>query len=72
MIDRLTGQVILNSCLFTLLILIKRENCWSKLKEWLQTSKSRTYQELAQAIKLVSEKDITGWFTQCCYYVLSN
>lgn len=53
-----------------------RENCWSKLKECFRASESRTYQELdsslTEAINLVSDKDITNWFTHCCYYVPSN
>lgn len=52
------------------------ENCWSKLKEFLRTRESRTYQELdhsiTEAINSVTEKDIIGWFTHCCYYVPSN
>jgi len=52
------------------------ENCWSKLKEYLRSQESRTYEELNQAItesiKLVTDKDIIGWFTHCCYYVLPN
>lgn len=52
------------------------ENCWSKLKEYLRSQKSRTNQELDQAISkaidLVTEKDIIGWFTHCCYYVPLN
>jgi len=52
------------------------ENCWSKLKEYLRSQESRTNLELDQAISkaidLVTEKDIIGWFTHCCYYVSSN
>jgi transposase len=52
------------------------ENCWSKLKEFLRTRESRTYQELdraiTEAINSVTEKDIIGWFTHCCYYVPPN
>ena len=52
------------------------ENCWSKLKEYLKSQESRTNLELDQAISkaidLVTEKDIIGWFTHCCYYVSSN
>ncbi len=62
----------LNFCLLILLILIKRENCWSKIKEFLRAKESRTYTELDQAISeainLVTDKDIIGWFTHCCYY----
>ena len=52
------------------------ENCWSKLKEFLRKRESRTYQELdraiTEAINSVTEKDIVGWFTHCCYYVPPN
>lgn len=52
------------------------ENCWSKLKEFLRAKESRTYQELDssinEAINLVTDKDIIGWFTHCCYYVPPN
>jgi len=52
------------------------ENCWSKLKEYLRSQESRTNLELDQAISkaidLVTEKDIIGCFTHCCYYVSSN
>ena len=52
------------------------ENCWSKLKEYLRSRESRTYEELDQSItesiKLVTHKDIIGWFTHCCYYALPN
>jgi hypothetical protein len=52
--------------LLILLILIKCENCWSKLKEYLRIQKCRTNQKVAQAISkainLVTEKDIIGWF----------
>lgn len=52
------------------------ENCWSKLKEFLRTRESRTYQELdraiTEAINSVTEKDIVGWFTHRCYYVPPN
>ena len=52
------------------------ENCWSKLKEFLRSTDARTYQELdssiSEAINLITDKDIIGWFTHCCYYVPSN
>lgn len=52
------------------------ESCWSKLKEYLRTQEARTYEELAQAlseaIDLVTDKDIVGWFTHCFYYVSPN
>ncbi len=34
----------LNFCLLILLILIKRENCWSKIKEFLRAKESRKKQ----------------------------
>ena len=52
------------------------ENCWSKLKEFLRTRESLTYQELdraiTEAINSVTEKDIIGWFTHCCYRDLNK
>lgn len=52
------------------------ENCWSKVKEFLRSCESRTYTELdlaiTEAINLVTEKDLIGWFTHCCYYRLPN
>jgi transposase len=52
------------------------ENCWSKIKEYLRSQGSRTYQELnraiSEALDLVTDDDIIGWFTHCCYYVPSN
>jgi len=52
------------------------ENWWSKLKKFLRTQESRTREELDQAINtalnLITDKDIVGWFTHCCYYVPSN
>lgn len=52
------------------------ENCWSKLKTFLRSCESRTYTELdlaiTNAINLVTEKDLIGWFTHCCYYRLPN
>jgi transposase len=52
------------------------ENCWSKLKEFLRVQEARTYKELdfsiSEAINLITEKDIIGWFTHCCYYVPPN
>ncbi len=52
------------------------ENCWSKLKQYLRSVESRTYEELDRAISfaidLVTDKDIIGWFTHCCYYVPPN
>lgn len=52
------------------------ENCWSKVKEFLRSQATRTYQELDQAITdalaAVTPKDIIGWFTHCCYYIAPN
>jgi transposase len=52
------------------------ENCWSKLKEFLRSQEARTYKELdssiSEAINLITDKDIIGWFTHCCYYVPFN
>ena len=47
------------------------ENCWSKLKSILRAIGARTYPDLATAIETafaqVSQSDIRGWFTHCCY-----
>lgn len=52
------------------------ENCWSKVKEFLRARAARTYTELDQAITdalaAVTTKDIIGWFTHCCCYILPN
>jgi transposase len=52
------------------------ENCWSKVKEFLRSLEARTPEELdvaiTEALKGVTEKDIIGWFTHCCYYVSPN
>lgn len=52
------------------------ENCWSKIKEFLRAKEAHTYTELDQAIteaiNLVSDQDLTGWFTHCCYYAPPN
>jgi transposase len=52
------------------------ENCWSKIKEYLRSQESRDYENLNQAIhdaiNLVADEDIIGWFTHCCYYELPN
>ncbi|MDZ4877539.1 MAG: IS630 family transposase ISMae26 [Chroococcidiopsis cubana SAG 39.79] len=52
------------------------ENCWLKLKEFLRSTDPRTYKELdssiSEAINLITDKDIIGWFTHCCYYVPPN
>jgi transposase len=52
------------------------ENCWSKVKQFLRSKAARTYQELDQAITeafaTITNKDMIGWFTHCCYYVASD
>ncbi len=52
------------------------ENCWSKIKEYLRSQESRNPEDLNQAINeaidLVTDEDIIGWFTHCCYYELPN
>jgi transposase len=52
------------------------ENCWSKIKEYLRSVESRNYHDLNQAINeaidLVTDEDIIGWFTHCCYYEPPN
>ncbi|MBO3460730.1 transposase [Aetokthonos hydrillicola Thurmond2011] len=59
------------------------ENCWSKVKECLRRRSppqaslaARTYEELDRAITdaltTVTNQDIIGWFTHCCYYIAPN
>jgi transposase len=52
------------------------ENCWSKIKEYLRSCESRTYTALdkaiTEAINLVTQDNLIGWFTHCCYYVPFN
>ena len=43
------------------------ENCWSKIKGILKTIGARTYRDLETAFLSVTEKDLLGWFTHCCY-----
>ena len=47
------------------------ENCWSLLKQYLRSVAARTRDALDQAIsdamKLITLKDIYGWFAHCCY-----
>jgi len=47
------------------------ENCWSKLKAILRKIGARTYPDLLTALETaflsVTEKDLLGWFTHCCY-----
>ena len=48
----------------------------SKIKEYLRSCESRTYatldQAITDAINLVTQDNLRGWFTHCCYYVPSN
>lgn len=52
------------------------ENCWSKIKAYLRSCESRTYDALdkaiTKAIDLVTQDNLKGWFTHCCYYAPSN
>lgn len=52
------------------------EKCWSKVKEFFCSRAARTYSELdeaiTKAIATITSQDIIGWFTHCCYYILSN
>ena len=47
------------------------EQCWSKIKTFLRGAKARTAgaldEALAQAIGLVTQADIRGWFKHCGY-----
>ena len=47
------------------------ENCWSKIKGILRTVAARTYPDLLKALEeafeKVTQKDLLGWFTHCCY-----
>jgi transposase len=49
------------------------EQMWSKVKEVLRAAKARTRQALeralTEALGLVSETDIRGWFRHCGYEV---
>jgi transposase len=48
------------------------ENAWSKLKSILRSIGARTYPDLLQALEdafaKITEEDLLGWFTHCCYY----
>lgn len=52
------------------------ENGWSKIKECLRARAARTYDDLNDAIAIaideISQNDIIGWFTHCCYYSQDN
>jgi transposase len=47
------------------------EPCWSKIKTHLRKVKARTldllYKGLAEGLRLVTAKDIRGWFAHCVY-----
>jgi transposase len=47
------------------------ENAWSKLKSILRSIGARTYPDLLQALEdaftKITEEDLLGWFTHCCY-----
>lgn len=47
------------------------EPCWSKIKTHLRKVKARTlqllYKGLAEGLRLVTAKDIRGWFAHCLY-----
>jgi transposase len=47
------------------------ENAWSKLKSILRTLGARTYPDLMEALEeafaQITEEDLLGWFTHCCY-----
>ncbi len=47
------------------------EPCWSKIKTHLRKVKARTldllYNGLAEGLRLVTARDIRGWFTHCVY-----
>lgn len=48
------------------------ENAWSKLKSILRSIGARTYPDLLQALEdafsRITEQDLLGWFTHCCYH----
>jgi transposase len=52
------------------------ENCWSKIKEYLRSQEARNpeklYQAINEAINSVTDNDIIGWLTHCCYYAPSD
>ncbi len=52
------------------------EQMWSKVKEALRAAKARTREELekalVEALSLVREADIRGWFRHCGYQVAST
>jgi transposase len=47
------------------------ENAWSKIKNILRSLAARTYPDLMDALQAafdeVTESDLKGWFTHCCY-----
>ena len=50
------------------------EKCWSKVKAWLRKAKARTFDDLvdalADALRVVSQKDAAAWFAHCGYAVI--
>jgi transposase len=52
------------------------ENCWSKLKTSIRAQAVKTYEELNQAVAIaldqITQKDLIGWFTHCCYCIQCN
>ena len=48
------------------------ENFWSKVKALLKKTAARTYKDLIESIVnamlQVTKKDISHWFTHCCYH----
>ena len=47
------------------------ENCWSKIKRIFRKIEARTCGDLRTALETalssVTQKDLLGWFTHCCY-----
>ena len=52
------------------------ENCWSKVTTFLRSQATGAYEALnhaiASAIDEISEKDIIGGVTHCCYCIQDN
>lgn len=55
----------------SLLILIKRENCWSKLKEFLRANVARTYKELDSITEAINTRPKI-LLQQSCMQVLAS
>jgi transposase len=47
------------------------ENCWSKIKNILRRIGARTYPDLFHALEIafaeLTQNDLLGWFSHCCY-----